>query len=58
MWVAGDGVADSDESCDSVDLNMTVCADRGYTHGTLTGAASCEFDGSNCNTCGNQVMSW
>ncbi|MFC1648786.1 hypothetical protein ACFL1B_04985, partial [Nanoarchaeota archaeon] len=57
-----DGVRDAGEECDGSDFGGFVCADWGFTSGSLSCSNSCDFDTSMCgyaNTggdCGNGVM--
>jgi|GEM_PF-6542480 hypothetical protein len=52
----GDGNIDATnaEECDGTALNNTSCTDLGYTVGTLSCTASCQFDTSACQS----VVSW
>jgi len=49
----GDGVIDGGEECDTDQLASNSCAGLGYTKGTLACSAACEYDTSDCSTCGD-----
>jgi cysteine-rich repeat protein len=51
----GDGVIDGNEECDSDNRNGAICSDFGtFTHGNLgCNQDTCEFDMSECATCGD-----
>lgn len=46
----GDMFVDTDEDCDSSDLNGASCDTLGFASGDLTCAADCTFDTSSCAT--------
>ena len=45
--VCGNGIIESGEQCDSVDLGGVTCGDLGFNSGTLT-CSSCSYDTSQC----------
>jgi cysteine-rich repeat protein len=49
----GDGVIDGGEECDTDQLASNSCVGLGYTKGTLACSATCEYDTSDCSTCGD-----
>ena len=51
----GDGVIDASEICDTDTLSQQSCAGLGYTKGTLACSAACDYDESDCTTCGDGV---
>ena len=51
----GDGVHDSFEECDGVDLGGATCAAEGYTGGNLYCNLDCTLDVSGCTSCGDSV---
>jgi len=57
VW-CGNGVKDTNESCDSSDLGGKSCASFGFKDGTLACNVNCGFDTSGCNpvVCGNGVI--
>lgn len=55
--VCGDGVVEAPEECDGADLAGQTCATLGFTGGTLTCAANCAFDKTQCvsESCGDGI---
>jgi cysteine-rich repeat protein len=51
----GDGVIDTGEACDSQNLASNSCGGLGFTKGTLACSGTCEYDTSDCSTCGNNL---
>ena len=56
LGLCGDGSLGTEEQCDGSALGGTSCTSRGFSGGTLTCDASCNFDTSACITAsGNTV---
>ncbi len=49
----GDGVKDSFEGCDGVDLGGTSCEDEGFSGGSLSCDLDCSLVVTGCTGCGN-----
>lgn len=54
-YSCGDGILQTGEVCDGVNLNGKTCLDLGYTGGTLSCNSSCGF---NKNACTNYSLNW
>jgi hypothetical protein len=58
--VCGNGVAESSEGCDGMDLRGATCEKFGYTGGTLSCFDTCQLDYSSCtlmeSVCGNGTV--
>ncbi|MDX6587509.1 MAG: large repetitive protein [Solirubrobacterales bacterium] len=52
----GNGVIDTGEQCDGLDLNGATCVSQGFTGGTLACDGNCQFDTSACTACGNGIV--
>lgn len=48
--VCGNGVLETGESCDSLQLDGQTCADLGYSGGTLSCSSDCELDETECSS--------
>lgn len=53
----GDGLVESGESCDGVNLNSQSCITTGFTGGTLSCTASCTLNTTACTTSGGSSSS-
>ncbi len=49
--VCGNGIKESGEECDGLDIGAAACGDQGCTGGTVSCAPSCTLDYSTCNGC-------
>ena len=52
----GDGVLDTGEDCDGIDLSGNTCSSEGFAIGTLSCSATCKLDTSACSSCGNGTL--
>ena len=50
--VCGNSIVESGEQCDDTDLNGATCALQGFSGGTLSCSASCNFNTSSCTSGG------
>lgn len=51
----GDDVIDLDEECDGENLAANSCVGLGFTKGTLLCGQDCQYDVSDCSTCGDGI---
>jgi len=52
ITVCGNNIKETGEQCDGADLSGASCASLGFSSGTLSCSASCEFNTSACTTAG------
>src|SRR3989344_3049007 len=50
LGLCGDGIIGTGEECDGSALGGATCVSRGYASGSLSCAASCEFNTSACTS--------
>jgi len=55
FFECGDGRAQGDEDCDGT-VGAATCASEGFDNGTLFCTTKCEYDTSQCGTCGNRII--
>ncbi len=53
----GNGRKETDEQCDGIDLGGANCSNAGFAAGTLSCSSSCDFNVTQCRTCGDGVCS-
>lgn len=55
LAMCGNGIIETGEDCDGLDLAGEQCATRGFVGGILR-CAACSYDESECTNCGNGVL--